>query len=132
MGANASRRCDCINWVIFSCLCFWICVWIFSDPTKGHLGAIASRRCYWVMCSCLCFWFCVLSFRLLVTQGKASRGQTPHAGVIALFGLCAHACVFGFVFGVLATQGKVTLGQSPLAGGVIGLCVHACVFGFVF
>ena len=51
--------------------------------------------------------------------------------MIALIGLCVHACVFGFVFGILATQGKATREQLPLAG-VIGLCVHACVFGFVF
>ena len=70
----------------------------------------------------------VLSFW---TQGKVTWGQTALAGVIALIGLCVHACVFGFVFGILATQGKATREQLPLAG-VIGLCVHACVFGFVF
>ena len=47
----------------------------------------------------------VLSFW---TQGKVTWGQTPLAGVIALIGLCVHACVFGFVFGFLATQGKGT------------------------
>ena len=44
-GANASRRCNCINWVMCLDLCFWICVWIFSDPRKGYLGAIASCWC---------------------------------------------------------------------------------------
>ena len=63
------------------------------------------------------------------TQGKVTRGQTPLAGVIALIGLCVHACVW--IVGFLGTQGKATRGQLPLAG-VIGLCVHACVSGFVF
>ena len=48
----------------------------------------------------LYFHACVFGFvfGFLATQGKATRGQLPLAGVI---GLCVHACVFGFVFGFL-------------------------------
>ena len=80
--------------------CFWIFVWIFSDPREGYLGVITSCRCYWVMCSCLCFWFCGWIFRLLATQGNATRGQLPLTAHRCYWVICSCLCFWfcGWIF----------------------------------
>ena len=61
------------------------------------------------MCSCLCFWFCGWIFRLLATQGNATRGQLPLTAHRCYWVICSCLC-FWFCGRIFSDPRKGYLG----------------------